>query len=832
MLAKKRAVRPLARGLRLEPLEDRQLMAVVEMTDREQLLLELVNRARNDPKTEASRYSVNLNKDVPTDEQISTDPKQPLAPHQALIDAARFHSQEMLDEEFFAHVNPKNNNGPSDRAIAAGYPGGAGENIAWYGSRQTMYRDAEVYLRHRALFLSAEHRVNMMNEDYREIGTGIRFGVYDRVFSVMVTENFGARAGDHFLTGVAFSDKVYTDDFYTIGESLPNVVITATRIQDGKSYTTTTGPSGGYSLPVANGVYTITATGPGLPTPIVYAGVSMNGQNKKVDFNPLSYLVGKLSGVIYHDQNKDSKRDEGEPGLAGRAVYIDRNDDEKFTSDELSTITDDDGQFVFNGLYPGSYIVRQISPTGWAAPTGNDVWETSILAGKNNIKTRETVMASRATNDPPEANPDSGSVKSGVDVTLPIFDNDTDDVAIQRDKTKIVVQPQHGQVRWDATKSAWIYRSNDNFSGTDTFEYIAVDGGGLESDQVKVTLNVVATVAPVAQNDQVSVVTATNTVLDIFGNDRDSDGNLVLAQTKILAGPLHGALAWNASTSKYSYRSVDGYVGADSFTYSVIDNDGKESSAATVQITVTPVPNVVPVAVADQYTVEMDVETPLNVLLNDTDSDGTIDDTKLKVVTQPQHGTVTWNADSKRYVFKPTTAYLGADSFEYTVTDNSGGESVKARVSLTVAESVGTKWKNPTNALDVNNDTFVSSIDALLILNMLEAEGGHRLPPPVAGQTPPPYVDVNGDSSVSPQDALLVVNEINRIIAERANAASAGGGQGEGEQSLGDVTSDLAAAQVAIDSMNRANRQAELAAAVDSIWESFGTEADRLESLS
>lgn len=816
VLAKKPPARPQARGLKLEALENRHLMAVVEMTDREQLLLELVNRARNDPKTEASRYGVNLNKDVPEDEQITTDAKQPLAPHQALINAARFHSQEMLDEEFFAHVNPKNNNGPSDRAIAAGYPTGAGENIAWYGSRQTMFRDAEVYLRHRALFLSAEHRVNMMNKDYREIGTGIRFGVYDRVFSVMVTENFGARPGDHFLTGVAFSDKVFEDDFYTIGESLPNVVVTATRILDGKTFTATTGPSGGYSLPVPDGVYTVTATGPGLSAPIVYAGVAMSGQNVKVDFNPRSYSVVKLYGTIYNDLDKNGERGDEEPGLAGRAVYIDSNGNGQFSSDELSTLTDTNGEFVFNGLRAGSYKVRQISPAGWAAPTGNDVWEINVLKGMS----REKVLASRTTNDPPKANPDSGTVKSGIDASLPIFDNDTDDVAVKPEKAKIMVQPQHGQVRWDATKSAWVYRSTEGYFGTDTLEYVAVDEAGLESNQVKVTLTVAAVAAPVAQNDQVSVVTATNTPLDIFANDSDSDGNLVLGQTKIHVAPLHGALTWNASTSKYSYRSVEGYLGADSFTYAVVDNDGKESARATVQITVTPTPNVVPVAVADTYTVETEVETPLDVLVNDTDSDGTIDATKSKVVTQPQHGTVTWNVDTKKYIYKPTAGYLGADSFEYAVIDNSGGESAKARVSLTVAEAVGTKWRNPANSLDVNNDNFVSSIDALLILNVLEAKGGHRLPPPTTGQAAPPYLDVNGDSSISPADALAVVNEINRIIAERQNAQNAA----EGESTSESHSADWAAALLATDVADRAMDPSLLAAAVDSVWQQLDSD--------
>ena len=57
--------------------------------------------------------------------------------------------------------------------------------------------------------------------------------------------------------------------------------------------------------------------------------------------------------------------------------------------------------------------------------------------------------------------------------------------------------------------------------------------------------------------------------------------------------------------------------------------------------------------------------------------------------------------------------------------------------------------------LDVNDDAFASSIDALLVINYLNA----KLPDPTSSVGG--YLDVNGDSHVSSIDALLVINSLN-----------------------------------------------------------------------
>jgi hypothetical protein len=88
-------------------------------------------------------------------------------------------------------------------------------------------------------------------------------------------------------------------------------------------------------------------------------------------------------------------------------------------------------------------------------------------------------------------------------------------------------------------------------------------------------------------------------------------------------------------------------------------------------------------------------------------------------------------------------------------------------VSLLVTDNDGI-WQNPVNPLDVDNDTFVSPIDAVLVINFLNSFGSG----PVPVGNPPPYLDVDGDNFVSPIDAVLVINF---LIARAAPFAAAAG---------------------------------------------------------
>ena len=85
-------------------------------------------------------------------------------------------------------------------------------------------------------------------------------------------------------------------------------------------------------------------------------------------------------------------------------------------------------------------------------------------------------------------------------------------------------------------------------------------------------------------------------------------------------------------------------------------------------------------------------------------------------------------------------------------------------------------WHNARNRFDVNDDSFVTPLDALLVINALNTRLTltPELPTPFI---PVRYVDVSSDGVLSPVDALLVINELNRLRAgaegEMVNVAQA-----------------------------------------------------------
>jgi len=68
-------------------------------------------------------------------------------------------------------------------------------------------------------------------------------------------------------------------------------------------------------------------------------------------------------------------------------------------------------------------------------------------------------------------------------------------------------------------------------------------------------------------------------------------------------------------------------------------------------------------------------------------------------------------------------------------------------------------WHNSSRPPDVNQDEHVTPVDALVVINTLNARGARTLSD-AAGETTA-QVDVNGDSQVTPADCLAVINELN-----------------------------------------------------------------------
>ncbi len=276
--------------LSLETLEERVLLSAYPSMY-EQYMLELSNVARRDPAAYAASLGVDLNEGLATG-TISSAAKQPLAFNPLLIDAARQHSQWMLDTNTFSHTGAGGSN-PQQRMVAAGYVFNGswtwGENIGVQGTTGPLNRVEFTRSIEEALFVDQNipgrgHRLNLLNDQFAEVGVGVRSGQFNGYSSVMATQDFAKSDALAFLTGVVYDDSLLRDRFYTPGEGLGGITITAIRDGGGQTYSTTTWPSGGYSLELPKGRYSILVSGVGLGDSQFMPVVLMGTKNRKFDF--------------------------------------------------------------------------------------------------------------------------------------------------------------------------------------------------------------------------------------------------------------------------------------------------------------------------------------------------------------------------------------------------------------------------------------------------------------------------------------------------------------------------------------------------------------------
>jgi len=249
----------------------------------EQLALERVNRARLLPAAEATRFGIALDEGIPG--QLNAAPRQPLALNQLLTEAARLHSTDMLNRDYFAHDTPEGLT-PFQRMTQAGYAWiTAGENLAWRGTTGQIDEPAFVEAQHADLFVDTGiagrgHRVTMLTAGFREIGIAIVSGTFHYqgtdFKALMQTQDYGASAGNHcFVLGVVYND-LNGNGQYDHGEGVANSTVTldgtAKQTNAGGGYTFTISQTGTYLLQFGAGPaqnLTLAAGGPNLKADLV-----------------------------------------------------------------------------------------------------------------------------------------------------------------------------------------------------------------------------------------------------------------------------------------------------------------------------------------------------------------------------------------------------------------------------------------------------------------------------------------------------------------------------------------------------------------------------------
>jgi hypothetical protein len=280
------------------------------------------------------------------------------------------------------------------------------------------------------------------------------------------------------------------------------------------------------------------------------------------------------------------------------------------------------------------------------------------------------------------------------------------------------------------TRVAIISTPNSEWYGSETITFTVTDPGLLtDSDNAVFTVNSVND-APVVVNDAATTDEDVAVVIDVLANDSDSDGSLVPASVTVTGGPSNGGTSVNTITGEVTYTPAAGWSGIDSFTYTVEDDSGAVSNEATVTVTVSSV-NDPTVAVDDAAGTNEDVAVEIDVLANDSDSDGSLVPSSVTVTGGPTNGGTSVNTGTGAITYTPTAGWYGVDTFTYTVEDDSGAVSNEATVTVTVG-SVNDPPVAVDDAASTDEDVAVttdvlandSDLDGSLVPTSVTVTGG------------------------------------------------------------------------------------------------------------
>jgi VCBS repeat-containing protein len=185
--------------------------------------------------------------------------------------------------------------------------------------------------------------------------------------------------------------------------------------------------------------------------------------------------------------------------------------------------------------------------------------------------------------------------------------------------------------------------------------------------------------APVAHDDLVETPKDTPVIIAVLGNDADSDGDpLTISAT---TAPLHGTVAINPNGS-ITYRPADGYLGPDSFTYTISDGNGG-TSTATVALDVGPVDTIgAPPAIAPTSGTDGETITPFSVVAAFGDADDVAgitfavdpDDLPPGINFNPLTGTFSGTAQNDASQGSTDGELPGTYVVPVTATDGNGAE--------------------------------------------------------------------------------------------------------------------------------------------------------------
>lgn len=283
------------------------------------------------------------------------------------------------------------------------------------------------------------------------------------------------------------------------------------------------------------------------------------------------------------------------------------------------------------------------------------------------------ILAEDLPNQPPVANNDFATTEADTPIEIPVVANDSDpegDLIILNGATN----PENGSVSITIDETI-IYTPDSGFVGTDTFTYIIVDpDGASDTAIVQVAVGEVpdslVNQPPVAVDDEATTTQTQAVDIPILANDTNEEEEQTLTVTEI-TDPINGTVIDNEDGT-VTYTPAPSFTGTDYFQYVVCDNGVPpfcDTANVIVQVLLDSLP-LPPIALDDTVSTNINLLVQIEMLDNDIDPDGAIEDLTFEVLEPPTNGTVATNTSS--FTYEPFPDFAGEDQFTYVICDPDG----------------------------------------------------------------------------------------------------------------------------------------------------------------
>ena len=242
--------------------------------------------------------------------------------------------------------------------------------------------------------------------------------------------------------------------------------------------------------------------------------------------------------------------------------------------------------------------------------------------------------------------------------------NDSDPDGTITTNTTPVVDAANGlftvQLNGDFT-----YTPNPGFTGNDTVVVLVCDNSlACVNDTLFFTVTPINNL-PTVQNDTITIFEDNNAISNILLNDSDPDGPVSVSLTIVL-NPTNGTVTINAA-GNYAYLPNNNYFGTDTIVFSVCDTDNNCIND-TLFVTVLPVNDNI-IVVNENFSTNENTPFSGNILVNDTDVDGTAITVSTTAVVLPSNGTVLINSNGA-IDYVPNAGFAGVDTIVVNVCDS------------------------------------------------------------------------------------------------------------------------------------------------------------------